>query len=55
MLAGLVVDNITNSMTYSLYLSPASLDNPSTANSQIIFGGIDPSLYKGSLIEFKTY
>lgn len=55
MLAGLVADNITNTMAYSLYLSPASLDNPSTANSQIIFGGIDPSLYIGSLIEFETY
>ena len=55
MLAGLAADNITNTMAYSLYLSPASLDNPSTANSQIIFGGIDPSLYTGPLIEFETY
>jgi len=42
-------------MTYSLYLSPLSLLSPSTANSQIIFGGIDPALYIGTLYEFETY
>jgi hypothetical protein len=42
-------------MTFSLYLSPKSLSCPSTAASQIIFGGIDPSLYEGILYEFDTY
>lgn len=55
MLIGLVDNNITNSMTFSLYLSPLSLSSPSTAASQIIFGGIDPSLYTGTLYEFNTY
>lgn len=55
MLLGLVDNNITNSMTFSLYLSPLSLSSPSTAASQIIFGGLDPSLYTGTLYEFDTY
>jgi hypothetical protein len=55
MLVGLVNNNITNSMTFSLYLSPLSLSSPSTAASQIIFGGIDPSLYTGPLYEFDSY
>lgn len=42
MLVGLVAGNITNSMGHSLYHSPASLDKPHTANSQIIFGGSRP-------------
>jgi hypothetical protein len=42
-------------MTFSLYLSPLSLSSPSTAASQIIFGGIDPSLYTGTLYEFDSY
>jgi len=55
MLVGLVSNNITNSMTFSLYLSPLSLSSPTTATSQIIFGGIDPSLYQGTLYEFDTW
>jgi Eukaryotic aspartyl protease len=55
MLIGLVENNITNSMTFSLYLSPKSLSSPTTAASQIIFGGIDPSLYLGTLYEFDSY
>jgi hypothetical protein len=55
MLVGIVQNNITNSMTFSLYLSPLSLSSPSTAASQIIFGGIDPSLYTGTLYEFDSY
>jgi hypothetical protein len=55
MLIGLVENNISNSMTFSLYLSPNSLSSPSTAASQIIFGGIDPSLYMGTLYEFASY
>jgi hypothetical protein len=55
MLVGLVENNIINSMTFSLYLSPASLAYPGSANSQIIFGGINPSLYIGTLYEFNTY
>jgi hypothetical protein len=54
MLAGLAANNITNSMTYSLYLSPLSLSEPEQAASQIIFGGIDPSLYQGTLYEFES-
>jgi len=54
MLVGLAANNITNSMTYSLYLSPLSLSEPQQAASQIIFGGIDSSLYQGTLYEFAT-
>jgi hypothetical protein len=50
-----VENNITNSMTFSLYLSPLSLYNPSAAASQIIFGGIDPSLFEGTRDEFNAY
>ena len=54
-LVGIVANNITNSMTFSLYLSPLSLSQPERAASQIIFGGIDSSLYVGTLYEFDTY